>query len=75
MHQIAERPPIALKLARQTVRYGVGNTLREGLEIKRQKFMLLFDTSDQKEVMQAFMEKRKADFTVRYYYLLFRYFH
>jgi enoyl-CoA hydratase len=64
-YQISERPPIAVKLARQALRHGVENTLREGLEIERRNFMLLFDTKDQKEGMKAFLEKRKADFSGR----------
>lgn len=62
---IADKPPIAVKLARQAVRYGSENTLREGLEVERRNFILLFDTEDQKEGMQAFLEKRKADFKGR----------
>jgi enoyl-CoA hydratase len=60
--QIAERPPIAVKLARQAVRYGNENTLSQGLEVERRNFTLLFDTADQKEGMLAFLEKRKANF-------------
>jgi enoyl-CoA hydratase len=60
--QIAERPPIAVKLARQAVRYGNENTLSQGFEVERRNFTLLFDTADQKEGMLAFLEKRKANF-------------
>jgi enoyl-CoA hydratase len=63
--QVAERPPVAVRLARQSVRHGVENTLREGLEIERRNFITLFDTDDQKEGMRAFLEKRKADFIGR----------
>jgi enoyl-CoA hydratase len=62
-YQIAEKPPIAVKLARQALRHGLENTLREGLEIERRNYILLFDTKDQKEGMEAFLEKRKANFT------------
>lgn len=60
--QIAERPPIAVKLARQAVRYGNEHTLSQGLEVERRNFTLLFDTADQKEGMLAFLEKRKPNF-------------
>jgi enoyl-CoA hydratase len=56
--QIAARPPIAVRLAREAVRFGVENTLREGLEVERRNFTLLFDTHDQAEGMAAFLEKR-----------------
>ena len=40
-------------------------TLEEGLEIERKNFLLLFATEDKREGMQAFIEKRKADFKGR----------
>ena len=60
--EIAERAPIAVRLAREAVRYGAENTVREGLEIERRNFYLLFDTEDQKEGMRAFIEKRPAEY-------------
>jgi enoyl-CoA hydratase len=62
---VASRAPIAVRLAREAVRYGVENTLREGLEVERRNFYLLFDTEDQKEGMRAFVEKRKAEYKGR----------
>jgi enoyl-CoA hydratase len=59
---IAERPPVAVHLARQTIRHGIENTLREGMELERRNFMLLFDTLDQAEGMKAFLEKREPNF-------------
>lgn len=61
-HSIAERPPIAVRLAREAVRQGLENTLREGLEIERRNFTTLFDTQDQAEGMHAFLEKRDPRF-------------
>ncbi len=60
--EIAARPPIAVRLAREAVRYGADTTVRDGLEIERRNFYLLFDSADQKEGMHAFLEKRKATF-------------
>ena len=60
--QIAARPPLAVRLARQAVRYGMERTLLEGLEIERRNYRLLYDTEDQKEGMAAFLEKREAKF-------------
>jgi len=59
---IATRPPVAIRLARQALRYGVETTMRDGLEVERRNFMLLFDTYDQEEGMKAFLEKRKPEF-------------
>lgn len=60
---IAERPPMAVRLARQALRYGVERTLLEGLELERRNYRMLYDTRDQKEGMAAFLEKRKPKFS------------
>jgi enoyl-CoA hydratase len=60
--EVAARAPVAVQLAREALRYGVETTVRDGLEIERRNFYLLFDTEDQKEGMAAFIEKRKPDF-------------
>ncbi len=59
---IASRPPVAVRLAREALRLGFESTLRDGLEIERRNFLLLFDTQDQAEGMQAFLEKRPPVF-------------
>lgn len=59
---ISERPPVAVRLARKAVRYGLERTLLEGMEMERRSYRLLYDTEDQKEGMQAFLEKRKPKF-------------
>lgn len=61
--QIASRPAIAVRLAREAVRYGFETSLREGLELERRNYVLLFDTDDQKEGMAAFLEKRAPKFS------------
>jgi enoyl-CoA hydratase len=61
-HRIAALPPVAIRLARETVRYGIENTLSNGLEMERRNYLLLFSTQDQKEGMSAFLEKREPDF-------------
>lgn len=60
---IASRPPVAVRLAREALRLGMETTLRDGLEIERRNFLLLFDTFDQEEGMRAFLEKRPPVFT------------
>ncbi len=59
---IAERPAVAVRLARKTVRFGLERTVQEGLEMERRNSRLLYGTEDQKEGMQAFLEKRSPKF-------------
>lgn len=61
-HTIAERPPVAVRLAREAVRYGLDHTQHAGMEVERRNFLLLFTTDDQAEGMQAFLEKRSPEF-------------
>jgi enoyl-CoA hydratase len=62
---VASRPPVAVRLAREAVRLGVETTLRDGMEIERRNYLLLYDTQDQKEGMAAFLERRPAKFKGR----------
>ena len=63
--EIAERPPIAVRLAKDAVNKAFDTSLTEGLEYERKAFYMLFDTEDQKEGMKAFVEKRRPEFTGR----------
>jgi enoyl-CoA hydratase len=63
--EVAARGPIAVRLAKQAVLAAFETTLEEGLEIERKHFLLLFATEDKREGMQAYIEKRKADFKGR----------
>jgi enoyl-CoA hydratase len=56
---IAERAPLALMAAKKAVNNADEMSLSAGLAEERKLFHGLFDTSDQKEGMQAFIEKRK----------------
>ncbi len=60
--EVAERPPVAVRLGKDAVLAAFETSLEEGLAIERKNFFLLFATEDMREGMQAFMEKRKADF-------------
>ena len=53
---------IAVRLAKEAVKAAYETSLEEGLEIERKNFYLLFATEDMREGMQAFIEKRKAEF-------------
>src|SRR5712692_5859114 len=57
-HEMARKPPLALRLAKEAVRKAHELALSEGLEYERKLFYLLFATQDQKEGMRAFIEKR-----------------
>lgn len=59
---VAAQAPIAIRLAKEAVNAAFETSLGEGLEIERKNFFLLFATEDMREGMQAFIEKRKADF-------------
>ncbi|MBP1647425.1 MAG: enoyl-CoA hydratase [Bacteroidetes bacterium] len=58
-HEIASRPPVAVRLAKESVLKAFDTTLEGGLEFERKNFYLLFASEDQKEGMKAFTEKRK----------------
>lgn len=63
--ELCNKPPIALKLAKEAVLKAHETTLAEGLEYERKLFWMLFATEDQKEGMKAFMEKRAAVYVGR----------
>jgi enoyl-CoA hydratase/carnithine racemase len=59
--KLSEKAPIALKAAKETIEAGLEEPrLKEALKIEDQNWAGLFATSDQKEGMRAFIEKRKA---------------
>lgn len=55
---IAEKPPIAVRLAKEAILKAFDTTIEGGLDYERKLFYLLFASADQKEGMRAFMEKR-----------------
>ncbi len=58
--EIAGKPPLAVKMAKEAVLKSFDTTIEGGLEFERKNFYLLFSSEDQKEGMKAFVEKRKA---------------
>ena len=58
--QIAERAPLAVRLAKEAVNQAHESVLAEGIADERRLFYMLFSTEDQKEGMQAFLDKRPA---------------
>ena len=61
--QIGAMGPVAVRLCKQAVNAATDADLRAGLLLERDLFALCFTTSDQKEGMAAFLEKRPATFT------------
>ena len=59
---IAEKPPIAVRLATEAIDLAFNSTLDAGLEFERKAFYLLFSTEDKQEGVDAFVNKRKAVF-------------
>ncbi|WP_408099205.1 enoyl-CoA hydratase-related protein [Peredibacter sp. HCB2-198] len=59
---IANRAPIAVKLAKEAVNMAFETPLKEGMEFERRNFYLTFSSKDQKEGMKAFMEKREPKY-------------
>jgi enoyl-CoA hydratase len=63
--QLADKPPLALRMAKESVLKAFESPLAEGLAAERKSFYFLFATEDQKEGMRAFLEKRKGVFRGR----------
>ena len=63
--QVAEKPPLAARMAKEAVLKAFESPLSEGLASERKSFYFLFATDDQKEGMHAFLEKRKGAFKGR----------
>jgi len=59
--EIAARAPLAVRLGKEAVNQAFESFLSDGLRDERRAFYFLFASADQKEGMQAFIEKRKAD--------------
>jgi enoyl-CoA hydratase len=61
-NEIASKPPLSVRAAKQAILRAQDTTLEVGLEFERRAFYLLFSTEDGKEGMKAFIEKRKPAF-------------
>jgi len=61
--QIADFSQIAVMAAKESVNRAFESGLSDGVMFERRLFHALFATADQKEGMDAFVNKRKAEFT------------
>jgi enoyl-CoA hydratase/carnithine racemase len=62
---VAAMPPIALAQIKEVVLAGMDLPLEQALVLERKSFQLLFGSSDQKEGMQAFLQKRTPEYVGR----------
>jgi enoyl-CoA hydratase len=58
--EIAARAPVAVRFAKESVNAAYELSLSEGIRFERRNFYFLFSTADQKEGMNAFVNKRPA---------------
>ena len=56
---IANKAPVAVKLAKESVNKADEMSLRDAVDFERRNFYLTFGSKDQKEGMKAFLEKRE----------------
>ncbi len=63
--EIASRAPLAVRAAKKMINQIYEKSLSEGLAEEKQEFYNLFSSEDQKEGMQAFIEKRKPEWKGR----------
>jgi enoyl-CoA hydratase len=63
LRQILANGPVAVALCIEAVHRGLDTTLEEGLVIEANHFGLLATTTDMREGMRAFLDKRPAAFT------------
>ena len=59
--EIAVRAPLAVRAAKRMINHSYESFLADGLAEEKQVFYNLFASEDQKEGMQAFVEKRKPE--------------
>ena len=60
--QIAVLPPVAIRLAKRTLRHGLESTLSQALDYEELAETHCFSTLDHQEAVRSFLEKRAPDF-------------
>ena len=61
-NRIAEKSPVALRMAKEAVKTAARANLDEGLRREIDLFALTFSSQDKDEGVRAFLEKRKPEF-------------
>ncbi|UCD18177.1 MAG: hypothetical protein JSV44_04500, partial [Candidatus Zixiibacteriota bacterium] len=59
---IVSKAPVAVSVAKECVNRGLDINLSAGCDFEKTAFGTIFGTSDSKEGLTAFIEKRKPDF-------------
>ena len=60
--KLADGPPVALRLAKETINFGTQVPLDIGLKLEAEAFGIALSTKDVMEGVSAFMSKRKPEF-------------
>ena len=60
--KIAVKSPLATSLVKENINHAFNSHLNEGLSFERKNFYLTFSSQDQKEGMNAFLEKRSPEY-------------
>lgn len=63
--RLAKQAPLSLRLIKESVHKAVDYSLYEGMQYERKNFYLLFSSEDQKEGMDAFINRRAPNFKGR----------
>ena len=63
--RIAEKSPIALRLAKEAIKLASQSNIDEGLRHEVDLFALCFSSEDKDEGVKAFLEKRQPEFKGR----------
>jgi enoyl-CoA hydratase len=59
--EIASKPPVAVRFGKESINKAFELSLNDALDYESRMFYLLFSTEDQREGMDAFLSKRKAE--------------
>ncbi|HEV7520163.1 MAG TPA: enoyl-CoA hydratase-related protein, partial [Candidatus Angelobacter sp.] len=62
-HQLAEKPPSALRTTTALLKRGPTTMIAEAMAKETEQFAALLQGSEAREAMMAFMQRRKPDFS------------
>ena len=60
--KLSRKPPLAMMKLKESIQQGINTDLETAMKMEMDKCCCLFATQDQKEGMQAFVERREAVF-------------